>query len=231
MMIAISPTKKRKGTQCPADRCPEPQPDHEQKRDRIGTHGQYSQPIRHARRESLIHALSVPRSLLGVLGPPRAALLLRFEMFTHAACLLLRGGRSLTLSESRLKSLSGRSHALPPVGRAGRSRWSPSSGRTFFRYFGGDGGSTYAAAMAIDRLLVHGRALGSTTRGFRLRARSSSSMRLGVRNAARLAARQRKKYRSGWCRLMFSFSGVSRPRAIKTGSVRPRNGTATWQRQ
>ena len=23
------------------------------------------------------------------------------------------------------------------------SRWSPSSGRTFFRYFGGDGGSTY----------------------------------------------------------------------------------------
>jgi hypothetical protein len=31
-------------------------------------------------------------------------------------------------------------------------------------------------------------------------------MMLGARNAARLAARQNKKYRSGWCQLMFSFA-------------------------
>ena len=48
--------EKEKGDPGPADRCPEPQPADEQKRDRIGTHGQYSQPIRHARRD-LVHVL------------------------------------------------------------------------------------------------------------------------------------------------------------------------------
>jgi hypothetical protein len=67
------------------------------------------------------------------------------------------------LSQSRLN----RSAACLPasVGR-GRSRWSPSSGLTFSRYFfggdggcfGGDGGST---AFSVERL-------GSTTSGFRL---------------------------------------------------------------
>ena len=61
----------------------------------------------------------------------------------------------------------------------------------------GDGGST-AFSFTVERL-------GSTTGGFLLRARSSSSMMLGARNAARLAARQKKKNWSGWCQLMFSF--------------------------
>ena len=126
------------------------------------------------------------------------------------------GVRSSKLSQSRLKSL-GRSLALPSVGRAGRSRWSPSNGRTFFRYFGGDGGSTYcggdggstAFSFAVERL-------GSTTGDFLLRARSSSSMMLGARNAARLAARQKKKYRSGWCQLMVQLPRDSRgQRAVK----------------
>ena len=74
MMIAISPTKKRKGTQV--------------RRIGVLSHSQTmsKRGIEHARRD-LIHALSVPRSLLGVLGPPRAALLLRFRN-VHARGLL-----------------------------------------------------------------------------------------------------------------------------------------------
>jgi hypothetical protein len=114
------------------------------------------------------------------------------------------GVRSSTLSQSRLN----RSAACLPAWRE-LSRWSPSSGRAFFRYFGGDGGSTYPGGdggSTAFSLTVEG--LGSTTGGFRLRARSSSSMMLGSRNAARLPARQRKKYRSGWCQLMFSFRSI-----------------------
>jgi hypothetical protein len=105
------------------------------------------------------------------------------------------GERSSMLSQSRLnRSAAG---LLASVGR-GQSRWSPSSGLTFSRYFfggdgrcfGGDGGST---TFSFERL-------GSTTGGFCLRPKSSSmvlvssSMMLGARKAARLPARQRKKY-------------------------------------
>jgi hypothetical protein len=146
---------------------------------------------------------------------------------TRPACSF--GGRSLMLSQSRLnRSAAGR----------GRSRWSPSSGLAFFRYFGGDGGSTYfggdggstAFSFTVERL-------GSTTGGFRPRPRSSSmvlvssSMMLGARNAARLPARQRKKYRSGWCQLTFSFrstraaqKGGERPAALTPQRVRPIGG-------
>ena len=107
------------------------------------------------------------------------------------------------LSQSGLN----RSAVCLPAWRA-FSRWSQSSGRTFFRYFGGDGGSTYwggdagstAFSFTVERL-------GSTTGGFLLRARSSSSMMLGARNAARLAARKRKKYCANSC--------SARPRAAK----------------
>ena len=39
-------------------------------------------------------------------------------------------------------------------------------------------------------------------------------MMLGTKNAARLPARQRKKYRSGWCQFMFSFSAPRRAHAL-----------------
>ena len=51
-------------------------------------------------------------------------------------------------------------------------------------------------------------------------------MMLGARNAARLPARQWKKYRSGWCQLMFSFRSM-RPQKGRqtTGNADPRNGS------
>ena len=167
------------------------------------------------------------------LGPPRAELLRNPEMFKQAACLLLR--REVLEALAEPTEIAWPLLALPSVGRAGRSRWSPSSGRTFFRYFGGDGGSTYcggdggstAFSFAVERL-------GSTTGDFLLRARSSSSMMLGARNAARLAARQKKKYRSGWCQLMVQLPReLARPKGgERPAALRPRNGdSASWQRQ
>ena len=44
-------------------------------------------------------------------------------------------------------------------------------------------------------------------------------MMLGARNAARLAARQKKKYRSGWCQLMLSFRSNSRRHALLASSL------------
>ena len=81
--------------------------------------------------------------------------------------------------------------------------------------FGGDGGST-------ERL-------GSTTGGFGLQNFWMHSI---AKNAARPASRQRKKYRSVWCQLMFSFRATFAPPkgGERPAAQTPQRGLAGWRR-
>ena len=144
------------------------------------------------------------------------------EMFTQAACLLLRREVLDALAEpiEPLGSVFARLAGAVPLEPVERSdvlqvlRW---------RWRIDSMGPPSRSRSSVSARLPAASACG---RGVR------HSMMLGIRNAARLPARQRKKYRSGWCQLMFGFRpDFAPPRAVIDRQRDPTTGPPTWRGQ